>query len=259
MGQEQSSTMNGAEAQGAPRSCRPCGDWGQKDHGTVKVDAAALHALGKENAAPPNIVKVAGGMSKEEEEKARQRREWEAKQEELRRQEEERKEMERRIKEEQERQQAELRRREAERRRLQLEQEAKEREEQERQRREREEQLALQRKRQEQERQLEEQRKEEARRQKMQEIEEQKKIRSWLEANGFKGVNDLVRKKFSKVAPLYCAVQQNDVAMLQLLLKNGADASKVNGKNESALTVAQKMDKKGSHAAMIQILTTYAK
>jgi hypothetical protein len=260
MGQEQSSNMNGA--QGPHKSCRPCGDWGQKDHGTVKVDAAALHRLGKENATHPNVMNGAGGkanmMSKEGqevEEKARQRQEWEAKQEELRRQEEERKEMERRVKEEQERQQAELRRREAERRRLQLEQEAREREELERQRRAQEEQ----RKQEAEARLLEEQRREEERRKKLQEIEDQKKIRAWLQANGFKGINDLVRKRLSKVAPLQFAIQQNDVEMLGLLLQNGADASKVNGKNESALAVAQKVDKKGSHAAVVQALMTYAK
>jgi len=232
----------------------------------VKVDAAALHALGKENAAHPNILNGAGGKAnmmsqadQEADEKARQRQEWEAKQEDLRRQEEQRKEMERRIRDEQERQQAELRRREAERRRLQLEQEAREAEEIERQRRTREEQLALQKKQQEQERQLEEQRKEEARAKKKQELADQKKVRDWLQANGFKTPNDLVRKKLSKVAPLQCAIQQNDVEMLKLLLQNGADANKVNGKNESALTVAQKLDKKGSHAGVVQTLMTYSK
>jgi hypothetical protein len=238
-------------------SCRACGDWGKKDHGTVKVDVAALHANGKENAPHSNNINGAGGkaapMSAAADEKTRQRQEEEVKQEKLRRQEEERKEMERRVKEEQERQQAELQRREAEQQRLQQEQEQ----------RDREEQLALQRQ-QEHERQLEEIRQEEAwlqakekARKEQQQEEDQKKIKAWLQKNGFKGINDLVRKKFSKVAPLQCAIQQNDTDMLMLLLQNGADASKVNGKNESALTVAQKIDKKDSHAVMIQALKTY--
>jgi len=242
-------------------TCRPCGEWGQKDHGTVKVDMAALQAMGKENASHPNIMNGAGGKAtgkelQEAQEKARQRQEWEAKQEELRRQEEQRREMERRIQEEQERQQAELRRREAERRRLQLEQEAREAEERERQRRQREEQM---RKQQEQERQLEEQRLQEAERKRLSEIENGKKVHAWLQANGFKGLNDPVRKRFSKVTPLHFVIQQNDVEMLKLLLQNGADASKINAKNESALTVAQKVNKKESHAAAIQVLQTYFK
>merc|ERR1712224_137316 len=193
-------------------------------------------------------------MGKEEQEAQEMARQCQAeelrklKQEELRRHEEERKEMERRVREEQERQQAELRRREAERKRLQLEQEM----------RDREEQLALQ-KQHGQERQLEEKRLEEKARKELQQEQDQKKIRAWLQANGFKGINDLVRKKFSKVAPLQYAIQQNDADMLTLLLQNGADVSKVNGKNESALTVAQKMDKKGSHAAVVQALMTHAK
>jgi len=257
MGQEQSSvTVNGEQQ--PPKTCRPCGDWGKKEYNTVKVDAAALNALGKENAAQPNIVKDAGGkanaIGKEEQERSKQIQEWEAKQEEARRAEEQRREMERRVKEEQERQQAEMRRREAERRRLQLEQEAKEREELEHQKRA--EQLRLEeieRAREEEEWRLGEEHREQVR---LQEIEDQKKVRAWLQANGFKGLNDLVRKKLSKIAPLQLAVQQNDVEMMRLLLASGADASKVNGKNESALTVAQKMDKKGSHAAVVQVLTS---
>jgi len=238
-------------------TCRPCGEWGQKDHGTVKVDAAALHALGKENAPVMNGAgKAMSNQNQDAQEKERQRQAFEAKQEELRRQEEQRREMERRIQEEQERQQAELRRREAERRRLQLEQEARESEERERHRREREEQL---RRQQEQERVLEEQRRQEAEHKRLQELEDGKKVRAWLQANGFKGLNDPVRKKFSKVTPLQFVIQQNDVEMLKLLLQNGADSSKVNAKNESALTVAQKTDKKGSHAALVQVLNSYSK
>lgn len=82
-------------------------------------------------------------------------------------------------------------------------------------------------------------------------------MNAWLKQHGFKGVNDAVRKKFSKITPLAYAIQKNDVEILKLLLQNGADASKVNGKNESALAVAQKMNKKGSHdAAIIQVLET---
>merc|ERR1711959_856941 len=109
---------------------------------------------------------------------------------------------------------------------------------------------------QEQERQLEEQRLQEAERKRLSEIENGKKVHAWLQANGFKGLNDPVRKRFSKVTPLQFVIQQNDVEMLKLLLQNGADSSKVNAKNESALAVAQKTDKKGSHAAVVQALST---
>jgi len=230
-------------------SCKACSDWGRKDHGTVKVDGAALHAGGKENTVHPNTMSGTqygekASMNKMEEKEAQEKAAQEkARQDVLRRQEEERKEMERRVREEHERQQAELQRREAERQRLQMEEEA----------REREERLALLKQEQEQGMRLEEQQREEARK-KLQEEDDQKRIRAWLQANSFKGLNDLAWKRLSKVTPLHCAIQQKDVEMLTLLLQNGADASKVNSKNQSALTVAQKMDKKGSHAAIVQAL-----
>jgi hypothetical protein len=235
-------------------TCRGCKNWDQKDSGTVKVDVGALHARDKENAtaAHPNIAKDAqekanSAIKAEEEkvEKARQQQEWEAKQAELRRQEEERKVMELRVKEEQERLKAEQQRQEAEHRQLMME---------EMQRRE--EELELQKKK-EQERKLAEEAKENAR--KLQEEADQKKIHAWLQANGFKEINQLVRKRLSKVAPLQCAIDQKNIEMMMLLLQHGADASKVNGKNESAVTVAQKMNKKGSHAAVVQALTAYLK
>lgn len=215
----------------------------------MKVDASALLARGKENATSPNIVNGAveknNAASKEEEEKARQQKELEAKQAELRRRDEERNAMQLFEKLEQQREQEEQERREAERRRLLLEEQHR-----------REEELALQQKR-EQERKLEEEAKEKAR--KLQEDEDLKKIHAWLEANGFKEINGLVRKRLSKVAPLQCAIQQKNVEMMILLLQHGADPSNVNGKNESALTFAQKMDKKGSHTAIVQALKTYQK
>jgi len=248
-------------------SCDACGNWGPKDNGTVKIDASTLHARGKENATHPNLLtsavdKARKQMEEEDQEKARlqalRQKEFEAKQAELRRQEEAQKAMELRVKEEQERQQEEQQRREAERRRLLLEEQQRH-----------EEQLALH-EQQKQERKLEAEAQEKAR--KLQEEEEQKKIHAWLQANGFKEINDLVRKKFSKVAPLQVAIQQKNLEMVTLLLQHGANASKVNGKNESALTVAQKMDKKnsrlpcrntpgspGSHAAIIQAVQAFTK
>jgi len=257
-------------------SCDACGKWGQKDNGTVKIDVAALHARGKENTANPNIVNDAreklprpNDASKAEQEKvdhlqkesgiegvcnikptlvekARQQQEWEAKQAELSRQEQERKAMELRVKEEHERFEAEEQRREAERRQILMEE-----------MQQREAELLVLHQKQEQERKLEEEAKDNAR--KMQEEVDKKKINAWLQANGFKEINQLVRKRLSKVTPLQCAIQQKNIEMMMLLLQHGADASKVNGKNESALTVARKMDKKGSHAAVVQALKAYLK
>jgi ankyrin repeat protein len=207
--------------------------------------------MDKENA--PNG--KGNAINKEEEDRQRKIQEWEAQQEKIRREEEQRKEMERRVKEEQERQLAEQRQREAERRRLELEQQARDREAKERQLQEMRRQAELDRQRQEQERQEKIRLQEEARQRKIKEMDDAKKVRAFLQANGFKDVNDLVRKKFNKVTPLCFAVGQNDVDMVKLLLAAGADAKKMNGKKEMPLSLARKLNKDGTHAAVIQELT----
>jgi len=256
MGQEQSSGLivNGQSQQ---RRCRPCGDWGNKDYNTVKVDATTLNALDKENAPNGQIRngKAHALFAKEEEERQRQIKEFEEQQEKIRREEEQRREMERRVKEEQERQLAEQREREAERRRLELEQRAREREAKERHLQEVRRQAQLKQQRLEEERLEQIRLQEEARQRKIKEMDDQRKVRSFLQSNSFKNVNDLVRKKFAKVTPLHAAVGQNNVEMVKLLLAAGADPSKGNGRNETPLKLAQKLDKNGTHAAIIEELT----
>merc|ERR1711904_9997 len=236
-------------------SCRPCGEWGNKDYNTVKVDTKAIQMKDKENA--PNG--KANAMSKEEREREQKIQEWEAQQEKIRREEEQRREMERRVKEEQERQLAEQRQREAERRRLELEQQAKEREAKERHVQEMRRQAELERQRQEQERREQIRLQEEARQKKIKEVDDAKKVRAFLHSNGFKDPNDLVRKKWSKVTPLHLAVGQNNADVVKLLLAAGADPRKMNGKKETPLGLAQKLDKNGSHAAVVQELSPHQK
>lgn len=265
MGQEQSSETNlwpVSQESGKSGACRPCRDWGNKDCATVKVDAAALHSeIDKENDPHGNAMESAQWkkrngkahtMSKEEQECERLFQEKEAEvsrrvAEEQRRVEEQRREMERRVKEEQERLA-----REAERRRLLLEQQAREREEKERQLQEMRRQGELKRQQQEKERQEKLRLQEEARQKKIKEMDDQKKVRTWLQSNGFKHVNNLVRKKFLKVTPLHAAVGQNNPEMVKLLLAAGADPRQFNSKNETALKLAQKLDKNGSHTEIVQ-------
>lgn len=250
MGQEQSSGVVVNGQQQPSRSCRPCADWGNKNYNTVKVDLAALNAQDKENA--PN----GQALTKDEEEREKKIREWEQQQERIRREEEKRREMERRVQEEQERQLAEQRKIEAERRRLELEQQQKEREAQEQQLKEMRRQAQLKQQRLEEERKEQIRVQEEARQKKIKEMDDQRKVRVFLQTNGFKGVNDVVRKKFTKVTPLHFAVGKNDIQTVKLLVAAGADLRKTNGKNETPLKQAQKLDKNGSHAEVIQELTS---
>merc|ERR1712224_789528 len=165
---------------------------------------------------------------------------------------------ERRVKEEQERQLAEQRQREAERRRLELEQQAKDREAKERHLQEMRLQAELERQQQELARQEQIRLQAEARERKIKEMDNAKKVRAFLQSNGFKEVNDLVRKKLSKVTPLHLAIGQNDVEMVKLLLGAGADPKKMNGKKEIPLSLAQKLDKNGTHKAIIDELKLVA-
>lgn len=242
---------------GCSRSCRPCGEEGEKNHNTVKVDAAALS--GKENAAPQNNPNIALSM----EEQDRIKKQWEAKQTEARPAEEQRREMERRVKEEQERQLAEQRRREAEARKQQLEREQREREiaqEQLRQQQEEQRQRLAEEYRRQEEARLAAEKAEAAKqaaeqeRLRKQQIENEKKVQAWLQKNGFKNVNDLVRKRLSKVRPLHVVVQQRDVEMAKLLVAAGADTRLTSGKNETAAQLAQRLNNSGSHAPVLSAL-----
>jgi flagellar biosynthesis GTPase FlhF len=247
MGQEQSSGANISPQQPQERLCRPCNDWGNKKYNTVKVDAAALGIIDKEN--DPNGQVLNGKDPDCEAEAARLA-------EEQRRVEEARREMERRVKEEQERQLAEQQRREAERRRLLLEQQAREREEKEQQLQELRRKAELEKQRQQQEFEEKVRLQQEERQKKIKDMEDQKKVRAWLRSNGFKNVNDLVRKRFAKVTPLHAAVGLNNPEMVKLLLAAGADPKKVNGKSETPTKLAHKLNTNGNHEAVIRAFAT---
>merc|ERR1719265_2831504 len=176
----------------------------------------------------------------------------------IRREEEQRREAERRLQEEKERQVAEQRRREAERHQQELEQQQREREEKERQLQEMRRQAQLRQQREEQERREQIRLQEEARQKKIKEMDDAKKVRAFLQSHGFRNVNDLTRKKFSKTTPLHTAVGQNNVEMVKLLIAAGADTKKRNGKNDTPFKLAQKLDKNGNHEAIIQALTPVA-
>merc|ERR1712146_83316 len=112
------------------------------------------------------------------------------------------------------------------------------------------------RQQQEKERQEQIRLQEEARQRKINEMDDAKKVRQYLQTNGFKDPNDLVRKRLSKVTPLHVAVTQNNAEMVKLLIAAGADPKKMNGSKETPLRLAQKLDKKGTHAAIVQELNS---
>jgi hypothetical protein len=85
---------------------------------------------------------------------------------------------------------------------------------------------------------------EEARQIKEEASERREEVRAWLRKNGFKHANELKRKMLHKVRPLHIAVQRSDVRLVKLLLSAGADVNMADGKNETVVALAKRVNKK---------------
>jgi len=75
-------------------------------------------------------------------------------------------------------------------------------------------------------------------------------VDSFLKANKFKGVGTAKRSMLRTTYPLHLAVEKGDVQLVEDLIREGADALQKNY-SKTPLQLAQKKDKKGSHAAVI--------
>lgn len=141
----------------------------------------------------------------------------------------------------------ERRRREAE--------EARRREEEDRKRKQAEAEAARQREeeaRREELRRREEARQEQEKRQKQ--AADRAKVDAWLKKNGFSGATDKKKGMFSSSYPLHTAAKSNDAEMVSLLIGFGADPQAKNSSGQTAMQLAQKSDKKGSHTAVMRAL-----
>lgn len=68
-------------------------------------------------------------------------------------------------------------------------------------------------------------------------------VQSFLRSNGFKdGVNALIRKPINKTRPLHVAVRKADSWLVESLMWSGADPSLVDGKNQTPLDLAKKLN-----------------
>lgn len=80
------------------------------------------------------------------------------------------------------------------------------------------------------------------------------KVGSFLTANGFAQINAKKKSMMSSQYPLHVAVKQNNPEVVQLLIEARADACMKNSSGQTPLDKAKKSDKKGSHAAVLDIL-----
>lgn len=82
----------------------------------------------------------------------------------------------------------------------------------------------------------------------------EERIRTFLETNGFEGVNIKRRKLLKTFYPLHVAVKQRDADLVRFLLQAGADPSKKNSSGETPFVLAQKCSSQGSHDAILAAL-----
>lgn len=79
-------------------------------------------------------------------------------------------------------------------------------------------------------------------------------VQSFLTSNGFKDINALIRKPINKVRPLHVAVRKADSSLVESLIWSGADPYLLDGKGQTPLELARKLNKGNSQKKVITIL-----
>eukprot|EP00929_Paragymnodinium_shiwhaense_P075512 TRINITY_DN38610_c0_g1_i2.p1 TRINITY_DN38610_c0_g1~~TRINITY_DN38610_c0_g1_i2.p1 ORF type:complete len:248 (-),score=94.15 TRINITY_DN38610_c0_g1_i2:120-863(-) len=87
-----------------------------------------------------------------------------------------------------------------------------------------------------------------------QEQQEQNKVYDFLEAMKCCAVNERKRSLFRYTYPLHMAVSKNDSELVQLLVKCGAQKGARDSSGRTALDLAKKLDRRGSHRKTLEIL-----
>eukprot|EP00931_Biecheleriopsis_adriatica_P115288 TRINITY_DN9109_c0_g1_i2.p1 TRINITY_DN9109_c0_g1~~TRINITY_DN9109_c0_g1_i2.p1 ORF type:complete len:343 (-),score=85.73 TRINITY_DN9109_c0_g1_i2:112-1071(-) len=88
---------------------------------------------------------------------------------------------------------------------------------------------------------------------KMERVEARSQIQPWLQQHGFQTVKSKKTFFWRMSYPLHKAAKQNDVEVVQLLLKAGADATKTNWRGQTPQDVAASLDRNGSHAKLLEV------
>jgi len=84
--------------------------------------------------------------------------------------------------------------------------------------------------------------------------EAQEKVDLFLKAKGFKTMSMPRTSCFTASYPLHVAVQENNAGLVSALLLSGADKKVKNSTGKTPLEAAEKLNKKGSHAAVMSAL-----
>jgi len=84
-------------------------------------------------------------------------------------------------------------------------------------------------------------------------------VAQYLTENGFtQGVAGSKRRAFRRTTyPLHAAAKAGNAAMVDLLLQEGAPLAQLNSAGKTALQVAQKLNRRGSHVEAIKVLNSW--
>jgi hypothetical protein len=80
------------------------------------------------------------------------------------------------------------------------------------------------------------------------------KVDAFLKSNGFSDVDAKRTRMLKSSYPLHAAVSQNNAEMVQLLLAAGARHGLKNSAGQTPLQLAQRLDKRDSHALVLKLL-----
>lgn len=79
-------------------------------------------------------------------------------------------------------------------------------------------------------------------------------VLAFLQEHGFSSVDKAKRKMLRKNYPIHVAAEKGDDRMVQMLLKEGADASQRNSAGRTAMQIAVDKDRENSHQAVVRVL-----
>jgi len=82
-----------------------------------------------------------------------------------------------------------------------------------------------------------------------------KKLQAWLMCNNFLSVDTKRKDFFSSTYPIHVAASQNNLEVVQLLILRDANANQLDSKGRTALQIAAKKCKQGSHRKVVAALT----
>jgi hypothetical protein len=82
-----------------------------------------------------------------------------------------------------------------------------------------------------------------------------RELKDWLKSNNFFSINSKRSRLLSFTYPLHVAAEKNNAEIVKILLLHQADPQQKDSKRCTALQVAEKKDKKGSHRKSVSALT----